>query len=34
MTLATLRFPVLFLITLAFGSLALAALARAENGME
>ena len=34
MTPATLRFPVLFLITLAFGSLALAALARAENGME
>jgi len=34
MTPATLRFPVLFLITLAFGPLALAALAHAENGME
>ena len=34
MTPATLRFLVLFLITLAFGPLALAALAHAENGME
>ena len=34
MTPATLRFSMLFLIALAFGSLALAASARAENGME
>ena len=34
MTPATLRFSVLFLLALAFGSLALAARARAENGME
>ena len=34
MTPATLRFSMLFLIALAFGSLALAARARAENGME
>ena len=34
MTPATLRFPVLFLVALAFGSLALATRAHAENGME